>query len=402
MLELQNGIVKPMKSFSLDQFRGVEEIIPHQEFEKALKSGRKLRIKLGVDPSSPDIHLGHTIPLRILRQLQDMGHTVIFLIGDATARIGDPSGKNKTRPVLTNADIETNSKTYLDQVGKILDIKKAEIRHNSEWLDKLSFGDLLKLASNFTVAQLIERDDFKQRLDEGSELALHELLYPVMQAYDSVALESDVEFGGTDQRFNLLAGRALQKKLGQRPQAVFMTQLLVGLDGTNKMSKSLHNYIGVTDEPFDMYGKVMSLPDNLIAPYYELCTDIDLGVIAELVKTLAAGASPRDSKASLAREIVRIYSGDKAALEAEAGWNKTYRDKQGPSKEQIETIKLTHKSLIDLLVKQGLVASKSDVRRLITSGGIRINGDAVTDANMKLQADDLLNIGKTRFYKLTN
>lgn len=389
-----------MKSFSLDQFRGLEEVISEAELANILSSGRKLRIKLGVDPSRPDIHLGHAIPLRILRQLQDMGHTVIFLIGDATGRIGDPSGKNKTRPVLTEAEIKANAKTYLDQVGRVLDVKKAEIRYNSEWHDQLQFADLLKLAANFTVAQLIERDDFSNRLASGNELALHELLYPVMQAYDSVMLKADIELGGTDQLFNMLAGRALQKKLDQRPQIVITAKLLVGLDGVNKMSKSLDNYISLINEPTDMYGKVMSIPDSLIAPYYELCTDIDLGVIEELVKTLAEGANPRDSKASLAREIVRIYHGEAAALKAENNWNATFRDKQGPTKDQITEVKYNDKPLIDFLVVDGLVSSKSEVRRLIMSKGIRVNEAVVEDEAQSLAPGDIINIGKTRFYKL--
>lgn len=391
-----------MKALSPDQLRGIEEIIPEADFARAMASGRPLRIKLGVDPSRPDIHLGHAIPLRVLRHLQDLGHTVIFLIGDATGLIGDPSGRNKTRPVLTADEIKVNAQTYLDQVGKILDVKKAEVRFNSEWHNQLSFTDLLKLASNFTVAQLIERDDFKQRLDAGDELALHELLYPLMQAYDSVVLKADVEFGGTDQKFNLLAGRSLQKKLGQSPQSVVLTKLLVGLDGTNKMSKSLDNYISLVDTPLDMYGKVMSLPDNLIAPYYELCTDIDLAVIDQLVATLAEGANPRDSKASLAREIVRIYHGDKAAIEAEDSWNKTYRDKQGPSEEQISYVGYAKKPLIDFLVAVDVVPSRSEVRRLIQGKGIRINGEVVEDENILLDRSDLVSIGKTRFFKFKN
>lgn len=389
-----------MKPDFVTLFRGVEEIIVREEFEKAITGGKKLRIKLGVDPSRPDIHLGHAVPLKVLRQLQDLGHTVIFLIGDATARIGDPSGRNKTRPVLTEADIKKNAQTYLDQVGKILNVDKAEVRYNSEWLDKLNFTDIIKLSSNFTVAQLIEREDFNKRLAAGHELSLHELLYPVMQAYDSVMLEADVEFGGTDQRFNNLAGRDLQRKLGQLPQHVVLTKLLVGTDGSQKMSKSLDNYIGVTDEPVNMYGKVMSIPDELIAPYYELCTDIELSVIDELVKTLAEGANPRDSKASLAREIVRIYHGDNAAVAAEDSWNKTFRDKSGPSEDQIGDINLSGGTLIEVLTKSSLVESNSEARRLIRDHGIRVNDDLVTDEAMEVKAGDLINIGKKRFYRL--
>ncbi|HVQ44667.1 MAG TPA: tyrosine--tRNA ligase [Candidatus Saccharimonadia bacterium] len=383
--------------------RGVDQIVGRAELDQALASDRKLRIKFGVDPTRPDLHIGHAVALRKLRAFQELGHTVIFLIGDYTTKIGDPSGKNKTRPMLSGAEIAANVKTYLDQVGLILDVKKAEIRYNSEWLSKLSFGDLVGLASNVSVAQIIERDDFKNRLDAGIELALHELLYPLMQAYDSVALEADVEFGGTDQLFNLLTGRSLQKKLGQAPQIVFTTELLVGLDGTNKMSKSLDNYVAVTDEPTDMYGKIMSLPDNLIAPYYKLCTEIELAIIDELVKTLAGGANPRDAKASLAREIVRIYHGEAAALKAEASWNATYRDKKGPSDEQIETLKIhAHDSatVIDLLPQLQIVPSRSEVRRLISSAGIRVNGEVVTDETLTLKREDLLQVGKRRFFKL--
>jgi len=382
--------------------RGVDQIVGQPELEKAIAAGSRLRIKFGVDPTRPDLHIGHAVALRKLREFQDMGHTVIFLIGDYTTKVGDPSGKSKTRPMLTDEEIAAHVETYLAQVGLILDVKKAEIRYNSEWLSKLSFSDLISLASNMSVAQIIERDDFKNRLETGSELSLHELLYPLMQAYDSVALEADVEFGGTDQLFNLMAGRALQKKLGQKPQIVFTCELLVGLDGVKKMSKSLDNYVGVTDAPLDMYGKVMSLPDNLIAPYYKLTTQIPLAVIDELVKTLAEGANPRDSKASLAREIVRIYHGELAALKAEADWNSTFRDKQGPTASQIEEIKFIGKDspLIDFLVAVDLVASRSEVRRLIESNGIKVEGEVVTDESLVLKGGEMIQVGKRRFFKL--
>jgi tyrosyl-tRNA synthetase len=382
--------------------RGVEDIIGREELEKALKAKRKLRIKFGVDPTRPDIHLGHAVELHQLRQLQEMGHTIIFLLGDYTTKIGDPSGKSKTRPVLSDDEILANAQTYLDQVGTILDVKKAEIRRNSEWLGKLDFAGLIKLASQVSVAQLIEREDFKNRLASGQELALHELMYPLIQAYDSVMLEADVEFGGTDQLFNMMAGRALQKKLGQRPQAVWTSKLLVGLDGVKKMSKSLDNYIGITDAPLDMYGKVMSIPDNLIAPYYELCTDVPLGAITGLVRTLAEGANPRDSKASLAREITRRYHGETAALKAEADWNATFRDKQGPTAEQIESMGFTgkNKTLIDFLVAVDILPSRSEVRRLIQSRGIKVDGRVIEDENRVLKGDEMIQVGKRRFYKL--
>jgi tyrosyl-tRNA synthetase len=381
--------------------RGVEQIIGQDELEKAMKSGRKLRLKFGVDPTRPDIHIGHVVLLRQLRQFQDLGHTVIFLIGDYTTKIGDPSGKSKTRPMLTDDQITANAQTYLDQVGKILDIKKIEIRRNSEWLAKLTFADLLVLAARFSVAQLIERDDFNNRLETGQELALHELLYPLMQAYDSVALEADVEFGGNDQLFNMLAGRALQKKMDQRPQAVFVSELLVGTDGVKKMSKSLDNYIAINDEPVDMYGKVMSLPDSLIAPYYKLCTEIPMAVIDELVKTLADGANPRDSKASLAREIVRLYHGEARALKAEDAWNNQFRE--GGRPEEIETYEArdAHMTLVELLVESGMAASKNEARRLIEQGGVKLDDTVQTPAAEQVFATgDILQVGKRRYLKL--
>lgn len=382
--------------------RGVEQIVGQDELEQALKSGRKLRIKFGVDPTRPDIHIGHAVALRKLRLFQDLGHTVIFLIGDYTTKIGDPSGRSATRPMLTDAEIKSNVQTYLDQVGAILDVKKAEIRHNSEWLGKLNFGDLISLASNVSVAQLIERDDFKNRLSTGQEIALHELLYPLMQAYDSVALECDVEFGGNDQLFNLMAGRSLQKKLGQRPQVCFIMELLVGTDGVKKMSKSLDNYVAITNQSVDMYGKIMSLPDGLIAPYYKLCTDVPPETIDGLVAQLAAGANPRDSKASLAREIVRIYHGDKQAVEAEENWNKTFRDHEGPTADQIVDHKLSGKTIaiLDLLTQLEVATSKSEARRLISQNGVRVDGETVTDENVAVKGGQMIQVGKRRFYKL--
>lgn len=383
--------------------RAVEEIISPTEFKKLLQGKKPLRLKLGVDPSSPDIHLGHTVILRKLRKLQDMGHTVIFLIGDGTARIGDPSGRNKTRPVLSEPEILANSQTYLDQVGKILDVSKAEIRRNSEWLDKLDFSGLLRLAGQFTVAQIIEREDFKTRLGDGSDLSLHEILYPVMQAYDSVMLEADVEFGGTDQRFNMLAGRALQKKMGQPSQQVFMTKLLVGTDGVNKMSKSLGNYIGIAEPAVEMYGKIMSIPDELIAEYYELCTDVKLDVVHELVKTLAAGANPRDAKASLAREIVGLYYDPEVAEKAETEWSNQFVKKQLP--EEITEFNFSRVKIdvpvSERLVDARLATSKSEARRLIQQGGVRLNGEVITeDAVLSYKDGDVLQVGKRNFVRL--
>lgn len=380
--------------------RNIEEIIPLDELKQALESNRKLRLKLGVDPTSPDIHLGHAVILRKLRAFQDLGHTVIFLIGDATARIGDPSGKNKTRPVLSQTEILHNAQTYLDQVGKIIDLSKAEIRSNSEWLDKLNHDDWMKLLGRFTVAQIIEREDFQKRLKDGSEVGLHELMYPVMQAYDSVALESDVEFGGTDQRFNMLAARALQAKVGQRPQQVLMTKLLVGLDGVQKMSKSLNNYIALTDTPVDMYGKVMSLPDMMIGPYYELCTDVPHDVIAQVVRTMADGANPRDVKASLAREIVSIYHSPAAAASAEAAWNKQFREGGRPDDIPVIKVSRSEHDLISVMLQANLALSRSEARRLLDQRGVKLN-DVVLESSelVEVRHGDIMQVGKRRYVK---
>jgi tyrosyl-tRNA synthetase len=344
--------------------------------------------------------LGHAVILRTLAKFQKHGHKVIFLIGDTTALVGDPSGRNKTRPVLTADEIDRNAKTYLDQVGKIIDTSTAEIRRNSEWLNKLSLPDLVKLAGQFTVAQLIEREDFKTRLESGIDLGMHELLYPIMQAYDSVVLKADVEFGGTDQRFNMLAGRALQKKMDQAPQQVVMGKLLVGTDGTNKMSKSLGNNIGVADAPADLFGKVMSIPDQLIIPYYELCTDIDEPVLHELTKTLAEGANPRDAKASLAREIVTIYHGAEKAVAAESAFNAQFRDKEMPADVAEATTKHGQRPVDELLTELGLAASRSEARRLLEQGGVRISGERVEKETVTVAAGDIIQVGKRRFVRI--
>lgn len=380
--------------------RGIQDLIPKDELVKLLESGKKLRLKFGVDLTRPDLHLGHAVVLRKLREFQDLGHTVVFVIGDYTTKIGDPSGKSKTRPMLDDAEIAANVKTYLDQVGLILDVKKAEIRYNSEWLGKLTFSDLIKLASNISVAQLIERDDFSKRLSDGSEIALHEFMYPLMVAYDSVALEADVEFGGTDQLFNLLAGRNLQKKLGQKPQCVVTTPLLVGLDGVQKMSKSLDNYVGLTDQPADMFGKLMSIPDTLIGPYFELCTNVPQAEIKSVVDTIAQGANPRDVKASLAREIVRIYHGEKAAESAEQAFNDLFRDKKTPT-DMPEHKTTKSADLADVLVEAGLVASRSEYRRLVMQAGIKLNNTTITpEDEIVLNDGDIVQVGKRRFIKL--
>jgi len=380
--------------------RGIQDVIPRTELLKDLLGGKKLRLKFGVDLTRPDLHLGHAVVLRKLREFQELGHTVVFVVGDYTTKIGDPSGKSKTRPMLDDKEIAANAVTYLDQVGLILDVKKIEIRYNSEWLSKLDFSDFVRLASNIRVAQLIERDDFSKRLADGSEIALHEFMYPLMVAYDSVALQADVEFGGTDQLFNLLAGRNLQKKLGQKPQAVITSPLLVGLDGVHKMSKSLDNYVGLTDEPANMFGKIMSVSDRLIGPYFELCTSVPLEEIKAVVADIAQGANPRDTKASLAREIVRIYHGESAAQAAEQAFNDQFRDKKTPTDLPEHKTK-KGADLAEVLVEAGLISSKSEYRRLIMQAGVKRNNQVVTPEEDPTLADgDTIQVGKRRFLKL--
>lgn len=380
--------------------RGVDTIVSVDELEKLLLSKKKLRIKFGVDPTAADIHLGHTVVLRKLRWFQDMGHTIIFLIGDATARIGDPSGKNQTRPVLSDAEISENAQTYLSQVGKILDVDKAEIRRNSEWSDKLTFAGLLKLATNFTVAQLIERDDFSDRLARGQQLSLHELLYPVLQANDSVELKADIEFGGTDQRFNILAGRDLQRKVGQKPQVVFLTTLLVGTDGARKMSKSLGNYIALSDSPKDMYGKLMSISDELIKTYFELCTDVPQSIIDSLVQDIANGANPLEAKRSLAREIVGMYHGLDQATQVEAEFISTFTNKQLPSDIADIAVSKTD-DILDIIVGGKMAPSRTAARRLLEQGGVKLAGKTIQPSDSICFKDqDILQVGKRRFGRI--
>lgn len=356
--------------------RGVNEIIDEKSLKERISKG-KLRVKYGVDPTKPDIHLGHAVILWKLKKLQEMGHTVIFLIGDYTTKIGDPSGRNSTRPVLSDEEIETNAKTYLDQVGKILDVAKTEIRYNSEWFEKMNFSEILQLAGKFTVAQIIERDDFAKRLKEGSDISLHEILYPLMQAQDSVELKADVEIGGSDQKFNILAGRDLQKKVGQTPQEVIFVDLLVGTDGKIKMSKSVGNYIAITDSPNDMFGKIMSIPDELIIPYFELCTLKTDSEINEVKEQLNKGENPRDIKAELAKAIITLYYSGKEAGEASSEFDRVFKNKEIPN--DIQTKKAANMRLDDLLVSLEMAVSKSDARRLIEQGAVYLDDEKQSD-----------------------
>ncbi|MEA2097711.1 MAG: tyrosine--tRNA ligase [Patescibacteria group bacterium] len=380
-----------------------EEVIIKTDLEKKLNSGKKLRIKLGCDPSRPDLHLGHSIVLRKLKEFQNLGHQVVFIIGDYTGMIGDPSGKSKTRPALSSEKVKENAKSYFTQVGKILDVKKTEIRYNSEWFSKLNFEDILKLTSKFTVARILERDDFSKRLKEGTDIATSEMLYPVMQAYDSIMIKSDLEIGGTDQKFNMLAARDLQRKMNLPEQNILTTPLLVGLDGKEKMSKSLDNYIGIIEEPNSMFGKIMSISDEMIFYYFKLLTNLDENELAQIKSALKnSSKNPRDIKVELAKNIITTYHNKKSAKKAEEEFNKIFRDKQKPS--DIEEIKLEigNWKLVDLLYELKIVSSKGEARRLVQQGGIKIDDIVQKDFEKEIKVKDemIAQVGKRRFVKI--
>jgi len=383
--------------------RNVEEIIVRDSLEKKLKSGKQLRVKLGCDPSRPDLHLGHSIVIRKLKEFQDLGHQIVFIIGDYTGMIGDPTGKSKTRPALSREEVRENAKSYMEQVGYILDIEKTEVKYNSEWFSKLNFEDVLKLTGKFTVARILERDDFEKRLKSCSDIAVTEMLYPIMQAYDSIATRADVEVGGTDQKFNLLAGRVLQKKMGLPEQDVLTCPLLVGLDGVNKMSKSLDNYIGISEDANSMFGKIMSISDDMILYYFKLLTDKSQKELAEIEKSLQDKTkNPRDLKAKLAREIIEVYHSTKEAKTAEEEFDRVFREKQNPT--EIPEIKLEKKiyPILDLLIATGFVSSKSEGRRLVEQGGVRINDETQNNAQKEIAIANgmVVQVGKRRFAKI--
>ena len=392
--------------------RGTAEMISEAELAQKLATartqGRPLRIKLGLDPTAPDIHLGIAVVLRKLRQFQDLGHEVILIIGDFTATIGDPSGKSKTRPQLTTEEVKRNAKTYADQYCMILDEDRTRVVFNSEWLDKMSFSDVIRLSAQTTVARILERDDFTNRLQEGASIGMHELLYPICQGYDSVVLEADIEMGGTDQKFNILMGRDLQRAHGQEPQVTLLMPLLVGLDGVEKMSKSLGNYVGIYEPPAEMYAKLMSIPDELMSTYFELATDVPLDEIRKFQAQLASGSlHPKTVKGQLAREIVTIYHNSDAAHTAEAEFDRVHRDRQLP--EDLPEVIIPPSSLTDgkvwiahLIQQAGFAKSSSEARRLVQQGGVRLNGDKITDPALEVSLRDetILQVGKRRFAKL--
>ena len=386
---------------------GASAIVPRDDLVKKLESGRSLRVKLGVDPTAPDLHLGHAVPLRKLRQFQDLGHTVVLIIGDFTARIGDPSGRNATRPPLTGAEIDANATTYTDQAFRILDKDRTELRYNSEWLGKLDFEKILWLTSQFTVARILERDDFSKRYAEQRTISLHEFLYPVMQAYDSVAIEADVELGGTDQLFNLLAGRELMEKLGAKPQVCLTLPLLEGTDGVQKMSKSYGNYIGLTDEPADMFGKVMSIPDALIVKYFRLCTATRVDEVDALEAGLDSGSEhPNLVKRRLARDIVALYHGEPASTEAEGAFDRVFKQHELPDDIPVAVVEARDPVFLPALLKEiGLVPTSSEGRRSIDGGGVRIDGQAVPAGAYELPWADVIDrvvqVGRRRYAKVS-
>ena len=374
------------------------------KLERSGKTGKPLRVKLGVDPTSPDIHLGHTVVVRKLKAFQDLGHTVIYLIGDFTAMIGDPSGRNVTRPPLSREEIEHNAKTYRDQVYKLLDPEKTEVRYNSEWMGKFDAADFIKLAARTTVKQILERDDFEKRMNAQQPISLHELLYPLVQGYDSVALEADVELGGTDQKFNLLSGRNLQREYEQEPQVVITTPLLEGLDGVQKMSKSYGNYIGIDEPAGEMFGKVMSISDELMWRYYELLTDLSPSEISNLRSEISGGANPRDVKVQLAKSIIKDFHSQADADAAEDEFNRRFVKKEVPEDVEEKAVPTGKYKLADLLVQTGLAASKGEAKRLIEQGGIRINGEKATaqSSEIAIAAGEsfMFQAGKLRFLKV--
>jgi tyrosyl-tRNA synthetase len=392
--------------------RGAAEIISEEDLgrkiQKSLDTGRPLKVKLGTDPSAPDIHLGHAVVYRKLKQFQDLGHEVYFLIGDFTGRIGDPTGKSATRRALTREEVEANAKTYEQQIYKILDPAKTKIAFNSTWLAPMMFEDVVRLAANYTVARMLERDDFSKRYSEGRPISVHEFFYPLMQGYDSVALQADVELGGTDQKFNLLVGRDLQREYGQEPQIALMMPLLVGTDGVNKMSKSLGNYIGINEQPEEIYGKTMSIPDGIMINYYELATDVPMTEVKQVAAGLADGTlHPRDAKRRLAREIVALYHGRDKALAAEQHFDKVFKNKDLP--DDIPVVEVPGAEFdggrvwaVKLLVRLGLSPSNGEARRLIEQGGVKIDGVAVQRADQDLTVSDgiVVQVGKRRFAKV--
>ncbi len=388
--------------------RGASEIIQEEELvkklEKSIKENKQLIIKLGCDPSRPDLHIGHSVVLRKLEQFQSLGHQAVLIIGDFTGMIGDPSGRNVTRPPLTLEEARSNGKSYFDQASKILHKEKTKIVYNSEWLGKMSFEDVIKLSSKYTVARMLERDDFTKRYKSGAPISIHELLYPLAQAMDSVAIKSDVELGGTDQKFNLLVGRDIQREFDIEPQVILTMPLLVGTDGVEKMSKSYNNYIGISESPQEIFGKTLSISDDLIYTYFELATDIPNQKLKEIKDQLIdKKVNPRDLKRELARTLVRMYHNDDAAKQAEAEFDRIFVKKDIP--DELDEHKIKGKkeiSIVDLILEVKFAPSKGEAKRLISQGGVSINGEKIEDIShsIKLNGEKILKVGKRKFIKI--
>jgi tyrosyl-tRNA synthetase len=386
--------------------RGVDELISEEQLEQKLesasKSGEPLIVKLGCDPSRPDLHIGHAVVLRKLRHFQDLGHQAVLVIGDFTAMIGDPSGRNKTRPQLTIQEAKEYGLTYVEQASAVLDVGALNIFHNSDWLSAMNFDDVIRLTSHYTVARMLERDDFEKRYKSEVPISLHEFLYPLAQAMDSVKLNADVELGGTDQKFNLLVGRDLQRAYDQNPQVVITTPLIEGTDGVKKMSKSYDNAIGLTDEPGDMYGKTLSIPDELIVPYFELATNISSKELDRIKFRLQKGENPRDMKRQLARDIVTLYHSLEAAQDAESDFDRIFVEGDEPEEIDEFIVKKSPVTVLTVMHNAGLVSSKREGRRLIEQGGVKVDGEKISDINTEIVVDQprILRVGKRKFLKL--
>lgn len=394
----------------LDREAAVEHLLTHavadvvvkEDLRRELLGPRPLRVKLGVDPTRPDIHLGHYVCFRKLREFQELGHQIVVIIGDWTARIGDPSGRSVQRQMLSEEEVRRNAQTYLDQFFKVVDVDRAEIRWQSTWFNDFTLADVIHLTSKYTVAQMLARDDFAKRFSEGSPIAITELLYPLLQAYDSVAVQADVEIGGTDQTFNLLVGRDIQREMGQRPQNILTVPLLVGTDGVQKMSKSFDNYIAVNDPPEEMFGKIMSIPDSLLGDYYRLLTDVPESEITSMLDAAARGeVNPRDLKERLAMIIVTDLHSAEAAEAARKAFDRVYRRRELPE-EMPEVAVAREERILSLLIAAGMASTNNEARRLVTQGGVRLGGERVTDpeATVKIAGPTVLQVGKRRFVRL--
>ena len=381
--------------------KGVDEIIGVDELKEKLANNNPLTVKLGLDPSAPDIHLGHTVVLRKLRQLQDLGHDIVIIIGDFTGRIGDPTGKSKARKALTTEQVLKNAKTYEDQIFKVLDKDKTKVKFNSEWLSKMNFEDVIRLGSKMTVARMLEREDFKKRYENQMPISIHEFFYPLMQGFDSVEIKADIELGGTDQRFNLLMGRMLQKEFEQEVQCIIMMPLLEGLDGINKMSKSLGNYIGIDEDAKDMFEKIMTIPDELIVKYFELVTDVHPDEVEKIKESLRDGANQRDIKMQLGREIVELYHGKEAVRDAEERFKLVFQKREIPEDIKTVVVNKDNLDLAEIVTNNELVKSKNEFRRLVAQDGVKINGQKLRNIEDLILGEEIvMQIGKNKFVKI--